>query len=322
MIMNEELMKVQAPIGFHFLADRQVGPSLISFGTDWQKDFFLPRIAHAEEGASFCLLFSEPNAGSDLASVATKAVQEGDHYVINGQKIWNSEAHDCGYGWMLAKTDFDPSQPKHRTCSEFIIDMKTPGITVRPIINSAGEHSFNEVFFEDVKIDKKYLVGKENDGFKQIMAQMDFERAGMERLLQNYPIYEQLKAKVREMGEEGRDREFYSWAKDQVAQLEIAYHAGRLLCYYTAWIVDQNRRPSSEAAMAKAFCTQHEQHLNDVATKILGPTSLIRQNKKWSPLSVDLATCYLWGPSYTLQGGSVEVLKNIVAQRGLGLPRA
>jgi len=120
MIMNEELMKVQAPVGYHFLADRQVGPVLITFGTDWQKEYFLPRIAHAEEDSSFCLLFSEPNAGSDLAAVATKAVKDGDHYIVNGQKIWNSGAHESDYGWMLAKINFDPSVPKHRTCSEFI----------------------------------------------------------------------------------------------------------------------------------------------------------------------------------------------------------
>jgi len=154
------------------------------------------------------------------------------------------------------------------------------------------------------------------------MAQMDYERAGMERLVQNYPILEQLKDYVKKMGEEGARPEFYSWAKDQVAQLVIEFSAGRLLCYYTAWIVDQGRRPSSEAAMAKAFCTQYEQRLNDVATKILGPASQIKGNTTWAPIPLDVATSYLWGPSYTLQGGSVEILKNIVAQRGLGLPRA
>lgn len=321
MILNEQLMKVQAPIGYHFLADRQVGPALISFGSDWQKETFLPSIAHIDEGSQFCLLFSEPNAGSDLAAVATKAVKEGDNYIINGQKIWNSEAHSADYGWLLAKTDFDDSIPKHRACSEFIIDMKAPGITVKPIINSAGEHSFNEVFFDDVKIDKRYLVGNENEGFKQIMAQMDYERTGMERLLQNYPIYEQLQDYVKKMDKEGESREFFFWARDQVAQLEIEHNIGRLLCYYTAWIIDQGKKPSSQAAMAKAFCTQYEQRLNDIATKIVGPTSQIREDVTWSPFPVDLATCYLWGPSYTLQGGSTEILKNIVALRGLGLPR-
>ncbi len=321
MILNEECFKVQAPLNYHFLADRQVGPVLMQFGEDWQKEYFLPRIAQADEGMEFCLLFSEPNAGSDLASVSTSAVKDGDYYVINGQKVWTSSGHTAAYGWMLAKTNFDPTVPKHRSCSEFIIDMKTPGITVRPIINMAGAHNFNEIFFEDVRIEKKYLVGKENNGFNQIMAQMDYERAGMERLLQNYPIYRELMEYGRAMKKTARDKSFYSWVRDQLAQLEIEFNVGRLLCYYTAWMVDQGQKPSSQAALTKAFCTQYEQRLNDIATKLLGPVSQIKQGVQWSPFEVDLANCYNWGPSYTLQGGSTEVLKNIIAQRGLNLPR-
>ena len=321
MILNEELMKVQAPIGYHFAADRQVGPALMIFGAEWQKEFFLPRIIRAEEHMKFCLLFSEPGAGSDLVAVSTRAEKYGDHYVINGQKVWTSGGHEADYGWMLARTNLDSSVPKHQGCSEFIIDMKTPGITVRPLINMAGEHSFNEVFFDDVRIDEKYLVGKENAGFQQIMAQMDYERAGIERLLQNYPVYERLIGHVRKMDKGGGDQGFYYWVRDQVAQLEIEFNVGRLLCYQTAWIIDQGRKPSSEAALTKAFCTQYEQRLNDLAMRILGPLSQIKKGGPWSAFDGLPARGYLWGPSYTLQGGSVEVLKNIVALRGLGLPR-
>jgi len=321
MILMEELLKVKAPIGYHFMGDRQVGPAIMSFGSDWQKEFFLPRIINADDNISFCLLFSEPDAGSDLAAVSSRAEKDGDYYIINGQKVWTSGGHFADYGWMLAKTNFDNSLPGHRTCSEFIIDMKTPGVTIRPIVNMAGAHAFNEVFFDDVKIHKKYLVGEENAGFKQIMAQMDYERAGIERLLQNYPIYEKLLNHVREMKNQGRNDEFYYWVRDQMAQLEIEYNAGRLLCYYTAWIVDQGRKPSAEAALTKAYCTLYEQRLNDVATQVLGSVSQICKGVQWSAFDGDLATAYLWAPSYTLQGGSVEVLKNIVAFRGLGLPR-
>jgi len=320
MILNEELMKYQAPIGYHFLADRQIGPSLIKFGTPWQQETFLPRIIKGE--AQFCLLFSEPDAGSDLAGVSTTAVQEGDVFVINGQKIWTSEAHLSDYGWLLAKTEFDPSVPKHRACSEFIIDLKSPGVTIRPIINSAGVHSFNEVFFDNVRIEKRYLVGTKNQGFKQIMAQMDYERAGMERLLQNYPIFDLLKNHVQELGEDDKRGGFYAWVKDQMAQLEIEYNIGRLFVYKNAWSIDQGKQATIPAALTKAFCTQLEQRLNNIATQILGPVSQIRTGTEWAPFPVDLAACYLWGPSYTLQGGSTEILKNIIAQRGLKLPRA
>lgn len=323
MILNEELFKVHAPVGYHFLADRQVGPALMEFGTDWQKEFFLPRIVGAENNMNFCLLFSEPNAGSDLAAVSTKALRDGDSYVINGQKIWTTGGHLAAYGWLLARTNFDSSVPRHVACSEFILDMKTPGVTVRPIINMAGVHSFNEVFFDDVRIHKKYLVGQENDGFKQIMAQVDYERAGIERLMQNYPVYDRLKKYVKEMDGESHGAEYYSWVRDSMAQLEIEFGAGRLLCYYTAWLVDQGKQVSSQAAMTKAFCTLYEQRVNDVAMRILGPMSQIRRAEQWSPSPFieDLVESYLWAPSYTLQGGSVEILKNIVALRGLGLPR-
>lgn len=316
-ILMEELLKVNAPIQYHLLADRQVGPAIIRFGSEWQKAFFLPRIVRAEEGAMFCLLFSEPNAGSDLASVSTTAVRDGDHYLINGQKVWTTAGHLSDYGWMLAKTNLDKSVRKHLTLSEFIVDMKAPGISLKPIINMVGAHSFNEVFFDDVKIHKRFLVGQENAGFKQIMAQMDYERAGIERLLQNYSIYEQLITYFKQMD---KTTGFYAWARDAMAQLEIERSVGRLLCYYIAWIIDQGRSPSAEAAMCKAFCTLYEQRLTDFATRVLGPISQVRAGVEGLPLKGELATAYLWSPSYTLQGGSVAILKNIVALRGLDLP--
>lgn len=320
MILLEELFKYQAPVGYHFMAERQIGPALIKFGTDWQKETFLPRILNAEEGAMFCLLFSEPDAGSDLAAVATTAVKDGDDYIINGQKVWTSEGHLSDYGWLLAKTNFDESLPKHRTCSEFILDMKAPGVTIRPLINMAGEHSFNEVFFDNVRISSKYLVGQEDAGFKQIMAQMDYERSGIERLMQNYPVYNALKRFVADIDRNALPVEEYAEIRDIMAQLETEFHVGRLLCYNTAWIIDQGKKPTSQAAVSKAFCTRFEQKVNDVATRVAGLKSIIREGDQMV-FDVDAAACYLWGPSYTLQGGSMEVLKNIIAQRGLGLPR-
>jgi len=320
-IVSEEMCRFQAPIGFHFLGERQVGPALIKFGTDWQKEYFLPRITAAEEKSSFCLLFSEPDAGSDLAACSTTAILDGDHYIVNGQKTWNSGAHNANWGWLLAKTDTDEKTPKHMAFSEFMVDLTLPGVTIKPIMNMAGEHSFNEVFFDNVAIHKKYLVGKENMGFKQIMAQIDYERSGPERLLQNFPVYEQTIEYIRNMDPETTDPGFRAWVRDTAAQLEIEYTIGRLMCYQTAWTIDQKKPATIQAAMGKAFCTQVAKRLNDVATKIIGRTSQIMSGSDWAPLETDVARCFLWGPSYTLQGGSVEVLKNIVAQRGLGLPR-
>jgi len=320
-ILMEELFKVQAPVGFHFLGDRQVGPALIASGSEWQKEYFLPRIVRADEGTSFCLLFSEPNAGSDLAGVSTKAVRDGDDYVVNGQKVWTSGAHLADYGWLLARTDFDPATYRYTTCSEFILDMKTPGITVRPIKNMVGDQTFNEVFFDDVRINQKYLVGQENSGFQQIMAQVDYERAGLERLMQNYPLFIQLKEYVKDMDRTGTDHACYPVVRDQIAMLEIEYNVGRLLCYYTAWMIDQGQVLSSQAALCKAFCTQYEQKVNDIASRVAGPLCQIRHSPKWSVMGGDLAESLLWDPSYTIQGGCIEILKNIIATRGLGLSR-
>ncbi len=320
-ILNEELVRVLAPVGYHFLADRQIGPSIIHFGSEWQKEYFLPRFVRADDDIRFCLLFSEPNAGSDLANVGTTATEDGDAYIIRGQKVWTSGGHLADYGWLLARTCFDAKVPRHEACSQFILDMRLPGVTVRPIINMAGKHAFNEIFFDNVRVDKKFMVGKENEAFKQIMAQMDYERSGIERLMQNHPIYEKLLAHARTMDRKKVGEGYYSWVRDSLAQLEIEFNIGRLLVYYTAWTIDQGKKPSKEAAQAKAFCNQYEQRLNDVATRILGPSSLLREGNPWAAFDGDLATCYLWSPSYTLQGGSVEVLKNIVAQRGLDLPR-
>ncbi|MFA4910882.1 MAG: acyl-CoA dehydrogenase family protein, partial [Desulfobacteria bacterium] len=160
-IVMEEMLTYQAPIGFHFLADRQVGPAIIHFGNDEQKKTYLPKIINAD--ISIAIGLSEPNAGSDLVSVKTTAVEQGDFYVINGQKVWTTGGHRVDYIWLLVRTDLNA--PKHKALSEFIVDMKTPGITVRPIINMAGVHSFNEIFFEDVKVPKENLVGPKNRGF-------------------------------------------------------------------------------------------------------------------------------------------------------------
>lgn len=320
-ILIEELFKIQAPVAYHFLGDRQIGPSIIHFGSEWQKEYFLPRFVKADENMKFCLLFSEPNAGSDLVNVATTATKEGDFYILRGQKVWTSGGHQSDYGWLLARTKIDSSVPRHESCSQFIVDMKAPGVTVRPIINMVGCHTFNEVFLDEVKIDRKFMVGQENDAFKQLMAQMDYERAGMERLLQNYPVYEKLINYVKEMGKTRKGDPFYNWVKDSVAQLEIEFNIGRLLCYNTAWTIDMGRKPTSEAALTKAYCNQYEQRLNDLATKVLGPASQIREGSPWGLYGGEIADCYLWSPSYSLQGGSVEVLKNIVALRRLDLPR-
>ena len=173
-IYNEEMAYTGAPTGFN-MGIAWVGPSLMIYGTDEQKEEFLPKITNLEH--VWCTLYSEPASGSDLASLQTKAIADGDDWVINGQKIWTSGAHRSNWGWLAARTNFDA--PKHKGISMFLVPMDAPGISIRPLINMAGQHGFNEVFFEDVRIPKKYLVGQQDQGWYQLAVALDFERSSI-----------------------------------------------------------------------------------------------------------------------------------------------
>jgi alkylation response protein AidB-like acyl-CoA dehydrogenase len=309
-ILMEELMRYQAPLMCHFVGERQIGPSLIHFGSEELKEEFLPKIINAE--ITFCLGMSEPDAGSDVGSTKTTAREEGDYFVINGQKIWTSHAHHSDYIWLVAVTDLEG--PKHKNLSEFIVDTKIPGVTINPLYNMIGVHSFNEVFFDDVKVHKKYLVGEKNRGFYQMLAQIDYERAGIERLMQNYPLFVSVKEYVK-----NSSFSLDSLVRDKLAQLEIEFQVGRLLVYHVAWVIDQGRIPNYEAAISKAFCTQFEQRLGNVVTEMLGQFGHVIPGFENVPLKGDAAASYLWNPAYTVQGGTLEILKNVIATRGLSL---
>ena len=314
-IMLEEMFRVAAPMAYHYMGDRQVGPGLIHFGSDYLKREFLPKILNAD--ACFALLFSEPEAGSDLANCKTTAVEEGEHFIINGQKIWTSGGHYAECGWVLARTNFDPNVSRYNSFSEIIVDMKAPGVTIRPIINMVGAHSFNEVFFDNVKVAKEYLVGKKDNGFRQIMTNLDYERAGIDRLMQNYRVKEVLLEYVKTNRRNGQPLSRDTLIRDTVAKLEVEYEVARLFVYYVASLLDQGKIPSFEAAMGKTICTLFEAKLADVATTLMGLPGLLMPGSPEALFDGVVCESYLWSPSYTLQGGTVEVLKNIIAQRGL-----
>ena len=308
-ILMEELLKYQPPLMFHLFAERQIGPALMHYGSEELKREFLPKIVNAE--ISVCVGISEPDAGSDVGSISTSAVEEGDYYIVNGQKTWTTNAHNSDYIWLVAKTD--PDRPKYKNLSEMIVDLKLPGITVSPLYNMIGVHCFNEVFFDNVKVHKKYFVGEKNKGFYQILSQVDYERAGLERLMQNYPVLEALRTYVKQ------NKSSDSLILDQMAQLEIEFKVGKLLCYRVAWTIDQGIIPNREAAISKCFSTRFEQRLGDAATRILGEFGQVIPGCPEAPFNGDIAESYLWSPSYTIQGGTTEVLKGIIATRGLGL---
>jgi alkylation response protein AidB-like acyl-CoA dehydrogenase len=215
--------------------------------------------------------------------------------------------------WVLTLTD--PNAPKYKNLSEIIIDMNTPGVTVRPIVNMAGGHHFNEVFFDNVRVHKRFLVGEKNKGFYQMLSQVDYERAGLERLMQNYPVLENLKNFVKK----NKSLSSNPLIQDKMAGLEIEFEAGRLLCYKVAWTIDQGKIPNPESSISKAFCTSFEQKLGDAATHIIGEYGMVMPGDSDALMDGDIAESYLVSPSYTIQGGASEILKGIIATRGLGL---
>jgi len=319
LVLTEELLRYGAPAAAHWFGDRQMGPSIIRHGSEDQKHFFLPRIASGE--AYFGIGMSEPEAGSDLASLKTRAVEDGDDYVINGQKVWTSGAHHVDYLYLVARTD--PEAPKHKGISEFIVDRKLRGIEVRPVVDMTGANHFSEVFFDNVRVPKTMLVGEKNRGWYQIAAQLDYERSGIERLMSNYPLYQDLIKYVKNRKRTAIQVE-EQVLRHTLADLQVQYEVGRLLIYRVVWVLDQGRLPNYEAAMAKVFCTAFEQRVAQVATRILGAYGQLRQGSKWIPdeFRESATESYLLSPGYTLRGGTSEILRNIVALRGLGLPAA
>ena len=316
LILTEELLRYGAPAASHWLSDRQVGPSIIAYGTEEQRKEFLSKIVKAE--VFFGVGMSEPGAGSDLASLTTRAVEDGDNYIIDGQKIWSSGAHIFTHLYLVTRTD--PDAPKHRGISEFIIDMNLPGITVNPIIDLTGARHFNEVFFDGVRVPKRYLIGEKNRGWYQITPQLDYERSGIERLMSNYPLFEALVQYVKETKRNGKPLSEDPIIRHKLAGLRVEFEAGRLMVYRVAWLLSQERLPNYETAMAKTYCSEFQQRLVHTAVGILGLHGQLMPDSKWVPVSGRAMGSLLFSPGYTLQAGTSEILRNIVAMRGLGLP--
>ena len=312
LIVTEELLLAGAPVAAHWFGDRQIGPSLLAHGTPEQKAELVPKIARAE--ISFCIGMSEPNAGSDLAGLSTRADLVGDEFVIRGQKTWTSFAPHADYCYLVARTK--PDAPRHKGISELLVPMRAPGITVAPIADMVGESHFGELFFDDVRVPKSALIGKLDHGFYQIMQQLDFERSGIERLVSNAPLWREAKALARERGLTRRDPVL----REQIAAIEIAWRAGRGLIYRVAEMLSTGRVPNFEAAVAKTFCTSLEQRIADLVSQIAGAAGALDSADPRAPFAGRAARTFLYAPAYTIQGGTNNILRNIIATRGLGLP--
>jgi len=295
LIIAEELIAAGAPIAASWFADRQMGPTLIAYGREDQQAEFLPKILSGE--TTWCIGMSEPDAGSDLASLKTSAERRGDEWVINGQKIWTSFAAVSDYCYLICRTTADG--PPHKGISEIVVPMDSPGIEVRPIKDMTTNRHFCEVFFTDVRVPVENLVGTEGGAFKQTMAQLEHERGGIDRLVSNHALYL--------MARERADRSD-PVVRQEIAALETAYRIGKILVVREVL----KQAPAGFSAATKCFCTEHEWRVSQFVGRVFGADATL-----WDDVTKGL--CY--APGYTIMGGTSNVMRNILGERVLGLPR-
>jgi alkylation response protein AidB-like acyl-CoA dehydrogenase len=314
MIFSEELSYAGAPDAGRVFSVGMIGPTLIVHGTDQQKREHLPRITSGD--AIWCQGYSEPGAGSDLAALQTRAVRDGDDYVINGEKIWTTGAHHADWMFMVARTN--PELPKHKGISFLLVDMKTPGIRVQPIVNLAGHHEFNQVFFEDVRVPVANRVGEENNGWYVAMTLLDFERSNVASIAANQRILDELARWMREAKPGGAYR---AVLRHRLADLYIANEVGRLLSYRTAWMQEAGKVVNTEASVIKVFATELAQRISNFGLTVQGPAGALLPGQPHANIGGRLADDYMEDVAPTIYSGSSEVQRNIIATRGLGLPR-
>lgn len=291
-------------------------PTLALIASDEMKKEWLPRIAAGE--LRFWLGYSEPNAGSDLASIKTRADDDGDAFVLNGQKIWSSGAHIADYGWVLAKTDMNAARYRGETL--MLVDNRTPGITIRPIINICGIHSFNEVFFDDVRVPKKNVVGQINQGFYCVMLALQYERlfVGMGAFRR---VLEELVRYVKETKRQGMTLGKDPLIRNKLAAMAIEIETLYGFYWRTAWMMDRGQAPEPEASALKLFGTELSRRLAGTAMEILGPCGQLERGSKWAPLRGLINLGYMDSISGAIGAGTSEVQRGIIATRGLGMPR-
>jgi hypothetical protein len=316
LVYNEEMSRLRAP-GFGGMGVAMVGPTLMMHGTDEQRERFLGRIARGE--MSWCQGFSEPGAGSDLASLQTRAVVDGDDFVVNGQKIWTSGAQRADYCILLARTD--PEAPKHRGISYLLMDMKSPGITIMPLTNMLNSAAFNQLFLDNVRIPRANLVGELNRGWYVATTTLDFERSGIQRIVFAETLLDDLIGYANAPRSGGARPIERAQVRHKLAELRIEFTVGRILAYRVAWMQGQGLVPNSEASIAKLYSTELQSRFAIAALGITGQAGVLARGSAHAPLDARFSAYYLAAASYTIAAGTSEVQRNIIAQRGLGLPR-
>lgn len=309
LVVYEALIASGAPLATAYFADRQIGPTLLQFASPEQQARWLPEILNGS--SMWCVGLSEPDAGSDLASLRTRARRspEGD-WIVTGSKVWTSGAAHADWCYLVARTD--PDARPHAGLSEFVVDMSSPGIEVRPIVDSTGDDHFCEVIFDEVVVPAGHLIGEENGSFRQVMRQMEHERGGIDRLVSNRRLFED----VLPLADRGDPL-----VRQEIAELETGHRIGRLLVVREV----MGQAPPSFSAATKTFCTEHEQRVARFCGRVLGPAAIAWDDggpeDPWPEVSARVARNIVYAPAYTIMGGTTQILRDILGNRTLGLPR-
>jgi alkylation response protein AidB-like acyl-CoA dehydrogenase len=314
LVIDDELRAARVQRPMNPIGIGWAGPTIVHAGTAEQKErYLLPLLAGDE---LWCQLFSEPQAGSDLACLGTRAERDGDEYVVNGQKIWTSLAQWARYGILIARTD--PDVPKHQGVSYFICPMDLPGIEIRPIIEMTGGHTFNEVFFTDVRIPAENLVGEENRGWELAKVTLGNERVSLSSggaLWGNGPAAEDLVALVRDRGGVADQS-----LRQRLAQLHIESEVLRLIRLRTITARIKGQQPGPEASIRKAMADEHGQHIMGLAKDLAGAAGMLSDTGPLGAPAEMWGHGFLFAPALTVGGGTSMVQRNIIAERVLGLP--
>jgi len=292
------------------------GPTILRHGSEELKKEFLPRIARGE--IEFALGYTEPQAGSDLAALEIRAVEDGDDYIMNGQKMFNTECHYADYHWLAARTD--PDAPRHRGISLFVVDMNSPGITLRPIWTMSGERT-NEVFYDNVRVPKKRVVGEKNKGFYYIITALNHERLTVYTIERLYPVINSLIQYAKETQYNGKPLAEDPLIRRKLAQMAIDFEVGRMIEYRAYCMICQGLELDYQSGIAKVFSSELRQRLVNIGMQILGHYGQLQEGSKWAPLKGRIDWEYRTSFIGTLAGGSSEIIRNIIATRGLELPR-
>ncbi|HET8628717.1 MAG TPA: acyl-CoA dehydrogenase family protein [Thermomicrobiales bacterium] len=327
-IVGEEIARVNAPGGLNGLGIGIVGPTIIHHGTEAQKQRFIKKILTAEE--IWCQLYSEPNAGSDLASLRTRAVREGDHYIVNGQKVWTSGGLHADWGILLARTD--PDAPKHQGISCFLLDMHAPGVDVRPLKQISGSAEFCEVFFDNVNVPAENLVGELNRGWQIAQTTLSYERGGntLSRVTRQLAEFARLVEVCRTLERNGKPAIEDPLVRQRLgriyAEVEVLrYSSLRLLSR-----LEKGQRPGPESSVAKLYYSELDKRIQELVLEILGPFGQLADGQP-ADLTMDGERGYgeagswvysfVWSRAGTIYAGSNEIQKNIIGERVLGLPK-